>query len=671
MKIHSIVLISLALSGCQVINLVSVKQVPLSKSLSNERASILTENELSQASQNTLLMVTTKIENCIDTPDECMQGFKQTPELGDEQILSTGSELYLSHALKLKEKSECQPKFYQSEKNKQLKQQKRQQFKQCAMQHLEALNQSIRYSYAYLFATQRKPEQRLFNNRQIQVKDFYNQAITQLMDYYSLLETNNKTDFQQWINIGNSQYKINTTQYPSLDLTQIKQLISTYNLKFTGLNSLSRRDGFGSEFVIQLKQPDYAHISQNVDYGKQTIDIFQHPNIHLGEYLPATAIIEPLQQTNIHDILTSKQFELRLINPNQYNQAQIHQQTFQLAANFSAPYGLWLANSKMGSTGLNTLLHQNKGFISPQLFMLEPYNPNKKIIIMIHGLASSPEAWVATSNDIMSDATLRDNYQIWQIFYSTNMPILENRYQIYHLLKQTLNTLNQKYPQRPMENIVLIGHSMGGVLSRLLVSQDNFSELSKQYIKKQCVACRNENFKLDELIKRSESHLAMQPLPNVSRTILISAPLRGTSFADRWFTKTARKIIKFPIDIIDNSIDRIGYVFTTKDEQIAFKQLQDQIFQNGASDLSPHSFFMHLTADSKIKPTITYHTIVGNNTKSTDPKVMTDGIVPYLSSHLNGSASEKIIHGGHSIQETPEAVLELRRILHLHLKETK
>lgn len=669
MKNYIILLSSLTLSGCQVINLVSVKQVDLSKNLTNERASILTDNTLSHASQNTLTMVNPKVKTCINTPDECMQSFKQIPELGDEQILSAGSELYLSHALQLKTKNECQQKFYQSEKDKIQQQQKQEQYNQCSTQYLEALNQSIRYSYAYLFATQRKPEQRLFNNRQIQVKDFYNQAVSLLITEFNQHYKN--IDYLKWINIGNSQYKINATQYQGLDLAQINQLTSTYNLKFTGLNSLSRRDGFGSEFVIQLKQPEYAHISRTVNYGTQTINIFQHPNIHLGEYLPATAIIEPTQHNNIYDILTSKQFELRLINPNQHNQINIHQQSFQLAANFSAPYGLWLANSKMGSVGLNTLIDQNKGFISPQLFMLEPYNPNKKIIIMIHGLASSPEAWIATSNDIMSDPVLRENYQIWQIFYSTNIPILENRYQIYHLLNQTLQTLNKKYPQNPTNDIVLIGHSMGGVISRLLVSQDNFSESSKQYIKKRCSVCRNKNFKLDELVQQGEAYLKMHAVPNVSRTVLISAPLQGTSFADRWFTKTARKIIKLPINIIDNSVERIGYLFTNKDDKIAFEQLHEQIFQNGASDLSPHSFFMQLTANAKIIPDIKYHSIMGNNTKSTDPKIMTDGIVPYSSSHLAGATSEKIINGGHSIQETPEAVLELRRILHLHLKEIK
>ena len=46
-----------------------------------------------------------------------------------------------------------------------------------------------------------------------------------------------------------------------------------------------------------------------------------------------------------------------------------------------------------------------------------------------------------------------------------------------------------------------------------------------------------------------------------------------------------------------------------------------------------------------------------------------DGIVPYKSSHLEGAASETIIKGRHGIQDTPEAVLTLRKILHQHLKD--
>ena len=50
---------------------------------------------------------------------------------------------------------------------------------------------------------------------------------------------------------------------------------------------------------------------------------------------------------------------------------------------------------------------------------------------------------------------------------------------------------------------------------------------------------------------------------------------------------------------------------------------------------------------------------------------MSDGIVPYSSSHLEKAVSEKIIKGNHSVHEEAETLLELRRILRLHLQQTQ
>ena len=78
---------------------------------------------------------------------------------------------------------------------------------------------------------------------------------------------------------------------------------------------------------------------------------------------------------------------------------------------------------------------------------------------------------------------------------------------------------------------------------------------------------------------------------------------------------------------------------------------------------------MQLTDDINPRPGLKFHSIIGNISGSNDPALITDGIVPYKSAHLNGAVSEVVLKGGHSIQETPEAVLELRRILRLHLTE--
>ncbi|MFW2154178.1 esterase/lipase family protein, partial [Acinetobacter gyllenbergii] len=80
----------------------------------------------------------------------------------------------------------------------------------------------------------------------------------------------------------------------------------------------------------------------------------------------------------------------------------------------------------------------------------------------------------ALTNDIMGDSILREHYQVWQVFYSTNMPILESRFQIYALLKQAFGGLNPNDPAD--KDAVLIGHSMGGIISRLLVSNADISQ---------------------------------------------------------------------------------------------------------------------------------------------------------------------------------------------------
>ena len=58
---------------------------------------------------------------------------------------------------------------------------------------------------------------------------------------------------------------------------------------------------------------------------------------------------------------------------------------------------------------------------------------------------------------------------------------------------------------------------------------------------------------------------------------------------------------------------------------------------------------------------------MGNSTPDVPLAESSDGIVPYSSSHWDGAASETVIPSGHSVQETPQAIIEIRRILHEHL----
>ena len=639
------------LNGCQV---VSVKNQKINVTIANERDSILTRSKMSEASLNVLSMTGREAKSCTETPDTCVNELEQIKEIQDEQLYSTASEIYLTKALALTTSSNCKISLITKHKSEEKQKVIQQNYDECQNQLSSMLDKSIRYSYAYLFKTERQPQDRIFNNRQVQIRDFYNQALAKLV----VIEAD-KGKSSTEIKAGNSTYTLDFSNYPELSHNQPEALLSTYNMNFSGLRSINRRDGFGAEFVTILKK------AESDDEDKYIVDPIHYqykgrinPNIHQPRYLAVSITAQPEGAETIENILHSPRFKLKIFDPYSTEKITVGNKEYPLAANFSAPYGLWLAENNLGAAAYLSLIDRDKHLTMPHLYMLEPYNPKKKVIVLVHGLASSPEAWIRLTNDIMGDNVLREHYQVWQIFYSTNMPILESRFQINTIINQTFQSIDQN--SAAAKNAVLIGHSMGGIISRLLVSDQNLSSDAYKMLKNR----QFTRFKDDPVFT---ARLNIQSIANFDRAIFISSPHRGTDYADRWFTRAARKVIKLPgafLGALADSVDSKNL-----NPKNFLKEMDDGLIQNGPSDLSHNSKFTQLTENVMPKKGMIYHSIMGNITDSTDPDVMTDGIVPYRSSHLDGAVSEKIIKGGHSIQETPEAVLELRRILKLHLTD--
>ncbi|MCK8641115.1 alpha/beta hydrolase [Acinetobacter schindleri] len=648
-------LFTTVLTGCQV---VSVKEQAFNVTISNERDSILTRDKLSEASLNVLSMTGREARICTEQPQECVAALKEIPQILDEQLLSTASELYLAKSLQLGKGSECKSSVLTKTQSEEKKQLQKQNIQKCQDQQLAMLDQSIRYSYAYLFKTQRAPQDRIFDNRQVQIRDFYNLAISHLIHVYS--ERHQAKEGSRKIQVGNSIYTVDFENYPEIKDQPFEKLMSTYNMNFSGLRSITRRDGFGSEFVVVL--PEEKRITPNKKYIVDPLNFKyaegSNPNIHSARYLATTITAVPKSATSIDQIINGPEFQLKLHDPYKHEKVTVAGKQYALAANFSAPYGLWLAENNLGRAAYLVLIDRDDNLIMPHLYMLEPYNPKKKVIVLIHGLASSPEAWIRLTNDIMGDPVLRENFQVWQVFYSTNMPILESRYQINALIQQGFQRINAQDPAK--KDAVLVGHSMGGVIARLLVSDANLIPRTEELINNNR---RIERFRNNPLFK---ARLQLKPIPSFSRGIFLATPHRGTDYADRWFTLAARKIIRLPGAFLGAFSDTLQGDIGLDD---FIKEVGHDMIQNGPSDLSKNSKFNALTRDVVPYKGFKFHNIIGNTTDSTDKSVMTDDVVPYQSAELKGAISEEIIKGGHSIQETPEAVLELRRILRLHLTE--
>src|SRR5690606_39692117 len=96
-----------------------------------------------------------------------------------------------------------------------------QNIQKCLDQQLTMLDKSIRYSYAYLFKTERAPQERIFDNRQVQIRDFYNLAIAHLIQRYA--ERYKTKQSGQRIQVGDSVYTIDLENFPQLKNQTIEQ----------------------------------------------------------------------------------------------------------------------------------------------------------------------------------------------------------------------------------------------------------------------------------------------------------------------------------------------------------------------------------------------------------------------------------------------------------------
>jgi pimeloyl-ACP methyl ester carboxylesterase len=657
-------------AGCAVVR---VSPQATRVSLIEQRESTLTRQRLSDASLSVLAMTGQNQDDCLSQLDPCIARLNAVPQLLSEQHLSTLSELYLSRATQLQQQFlpcitalntppaphhlQIQLRSATPHTSAQSADIVSRQRAQCYAPTQAALLSSIRYAYAYLMYSNRPAAARLFDNRQVQVRDFYNVAVSRLISQRFEQLTQNQpasVDLNQPILIGSQRLSLHIKS-PSLHRFALPEaLVSANELGFSGLRAINRRDGFGVEFVAILPKSTTTTTAQQPTPATD-------PTIHPSRFLPITLVMK-IRGNDLHSVLNSADFDLDIYNPYDEEQINLGNDTSTLAANFSAPYGLWLAKTDLARMAYRNLLGIEKQTAGAQLYQLEPYNPDKRVVILIHGLASSPEAWISLTNDVLGDPILRAHYQVWQVFYPTNMPMLESRYQIEQLLQRTYRQVDPTGHDRASQQSVLIGHSMGAVIGRLLVSPTDLRRTALQQL------AANDRKRLLN-IAMINARFTLHPLPNIGRAVFVSAPFQGTDYADRWFTRAIRRVIQLPahfIQGIDTTIQRARLDAGLLDR---VGQAGLLAFQNGPSELSQQSVFMRLTKPVKIKQGLPYHLMMGQQDPALNTSDASDGIVPYHSSHIEGAVSEKIITGGHSIQDTPEAVLELRRILRLHLTQ--
>jgi pimeloyl-ACP methyl ester carboxylesterase len=293
---------------------------------------------------------------------------------------------------------------------------------------------------------------------------------------------------------------------------------------------------------------------------------------------------------------------------------------------------------------------------SSQLVGLQPYDPGEIPVVFIHGTASSPGRWADLINDLQSDPVLRSHFQFWSFTYSTGNPIWYSALQLRTALDAAVRKLDPNGADPALHHIVLIGHSQGGLLAKLLVV-DSGSRLWDGFSTKP----------LDQLRVSQETRtllrqaLFVKPVPEVSRVIFIATPHRGSFLVGSWIANFVARLVTLPIGLIKAL------------EEVAQGNIDVLRINRGGNfgsvwSMTPHNPVLQALAALPIAPGVTAHSIIavqGNGPVETG----SDGVVSYRSAHLDGVASELVIRAGHSMQSDPRAVAEMHRILLLHLVE--
>jgi pimeloyl-ACP methyl ester carboxylesterase len=324
--------------------------------------------------------------------------------------------------------------------------------------------------------------------------------------------------------------------------------------------------------------------------------------------------------------------------------------TFPLAAGYTSPLAMMLEEMHPGKLGLPRLLHPAKYAATTRIARLEPYDPNKTVVLLVHGLMSSPGTWLPLINHLRSAEDVRKHYQFWFYSYPSGYPYSYSA----ATLRKELDAAEKRFPMH--KKMVVIGHSMGGCISRVLITDSDrriWDQLFTVPPEQMDVPPEHRHILTESTIFRHR--------PEIGRVIFISAPLRGADMAAGWMGRLGARLVRLPADMLRIGSEEARYV-----KNAAGHKHFDH-FPNSVDTLSPDNNFVCALNTVPITSGIPYHTIAGDRGRGDSPN-SSDGLVPYWSSHLPDAKSEKIVPTHHNAQQSTEAIEEVHRILTLHAK---
>lgn len=349
-----------------------------------------------------------------------------------------------------------------------------------------------------------------------------------------------------------------------------------------------------------------------------------------------------------------RQFALEFCDPLRVESTEIEDVSIPIERDLSVPFAKMLA-SQDGQI-LQSFLRP--GQTKPDeagLFMIEPYQKGKIPVLFVHGLLSDRLTWASMLNEMIGRSDLMSKYQPWNFEYPTGEPFLKSAADLRKQLCELLHRVDPDGTDPMLRQIVLVGHSMGGLISSAQITS------SEDYLWSSIANEPFENVIIPERYRdRLHSAFFFEPSAAISRVVYIGTPHRGSSVANRAIGKLGSLLIQEPAS------QSAAHQRLIAANPGVFKNEFQKRLPTSVDMLSPDSVLLQTLRTLPRNPCVTRHSIIGDHCWTLHDG-LTDGVVAISSARIPDAASEAVIEAEHTkLTQDPYVMDDVFEILEQH-----
>ena len=370
----------------------------------------------------------------------------------------------------------------------------------------------------------------------------------------------------------------------------------------------------------------------------------------------ATVVLRPdLEALLANTCATTTDAQLDFHNPLTTKTVCVHSSEMPLANDISAPFAFRTITDKETQDVFSWFVNPGRS-AEDGLFLIEPYQRGKIPVVFVHGLLSNPATWVDLANDLRAVPGFTDRYQIWAFRYATGGPFLEAAAILRRDLHSIVATTDPNDQDRALHQMVLLGHSMGGLVSKLQVVN------SGEHLWQAAANRPFEQIVFEEQTRRTMAEMFFFPANSrVRRVIFIATPHQGSCWANRPVGRLAAHMVRpDPARVQQHRqlIDANPGVFS--------KEIQDGI-PTSIDMLEPDSAILQAIRRLPIESKTATHSIVGTSC-SLPFQGPGDGVVSVSSATHPCVVSQRSVPATHTkVHRHSLTTAEVARILREHL----